>query len=104
MKADIYLLTISGANVAPIETVASIDPATVTEIPAAKNKTSPPWWVQIIQCIVVAVLATFSYLLISRYILQSVQVVGASMSPTLQDSDRYFLNRWVYDLREPRRG
>jgi len=104
MNADIYLLTINRANVTSIETVTSGDLETVTETPAPKNKTSPPWWKQIIQCLVVAVLATFSYFLISRYILQSVQVVGASMSPTLQDADRYFLNRWVYDLREPRRG
>jgi signal peptidase I len=65
---------------------------------------STSWLQQIFQCVVVAVLATMSYFLISRYILQSVQVVGASMSPTLHDSDRYFLNRWIYDLRSPRRG
>jgi signal peptidase I len=72
--------------------------------PGSTTNPSPSWPKQIAQCIVVAILATFSYLLISRYILQSVQVVGASMSPTLQDSDRYFLNRWIYELREPRRG
>ena len=83
--------------------------AAAPEIPAGKtakgtNNPSPSWPKQIAQCIVVAVLATFSYLLISRYILQSVEVVGASMSPTLHDTDRYFLNRWVYGIREPRRG
>ena len=59
---------------------------------------------QLAQCVLVAVLATASYFLISRYILQSVQVAGASMWPTLHDADQYFLNRWVYDLRAPRRG
>ena len=59
---------------------------------------------QLVQCVLVAALATASYFLISRYILQSVQVAGASMWPTLHDSDQYFLNRWVYDLRAPRRG
>jgi signal peptidase I len=59
---------------------------------------------QLVQCFLVAALATASYFLISRYILQSVQVAGASMWPTLQDSDQYFLNRWIYDLRAPRRG
>jgi signal peptidase I len=87
MNAD--SLTINGAGIAPQKT------------PTNKN---PSWSKQIAQCIVVAVLATFSYFLISRYILQSVQVVGASMSPTLQDTDRYFLNRWIYNLRQPRRG
>jgi signal peptidase I len=59
---------------------------------------------QIFHCVAVAILATASYFLISRYVVQSVQVVGASMWPTLHDTDRYFLNRWVYDLRAPRRG
>ena len=52
----------------------------------------------------VAALATASYFFITRYVLQSVQVMGTSMLPTLHDSDQYFLNRWVYDFRAPRRG
>jgi signal peptidase I len=87
MNAD--SLTINGAGVAPQQT---------------PTNTNPSWSKQLAQCLLIAVLATFSYFLISRYILQSVQVVGASMSPTLHDADRYFLNRWVYNLRAPRRG
>ena len=87
MNAD--SLTINGAGVTTPQTSANANPS---------------WPKQIRQCILVAVLAIFSYFLISRYILQSVQVVGASMSPTLQDTDRYFLNRWIYNLRQPRRG
>jgi signal peptidase I len=87
MNAD--SLTINEAGVTPPQTPA---------------KTNPSWLKQIRQCMLVAVLATLSYFLISRYILQSVEVVGASMSPTLHDADRYFLNRWVYNLRGPRRG
>jgi signal peptidase I len=59
---------------------------------------------QIAQCVMIAALATGSYFFISHNIVQSVQVVGASMSPTLHDTDRYFLNRWIYELRPPRRG
>ena len=59
---------------------------------------------QIYQCLAIGALAVASYFFISRYVLQSVQVSGVSMSPTLHDSDRYFLNRWVYDFRAPRRG
>ena len=70
----------------------------------ARPQRQTSWLQQIFQCFIVAVLATVSYFLISRYVLQSVQVVGASMSPTLHDADRYFLNRWIYDLRSPRRG
>lgn len=59
---------------------------------------------QIYQCLAIGALAVASYFLISHYVLQSVQVAGASMVPTLHDSDRYFLNRWIYHFRAPRRG
>jgi signal peptidase I len=45
-----------------------------------------------------------SYLVISHFVLQSVQVVGESMVPTLQDSQHYLLNRWLYLLRPPKRS
>jgi signal peptidase I len=78
--------------------------AAVGENPTGQNQPKPTWFKQLGQCALIAVLATLSYFFISRYILQSVQVCGASMSPTLHDSDQYFLNRWVYDFRAPRRG
>jgi signal peptidase I len=59
---------------------------------------------QIFQCVVLAALALASYLVISHFVLQSVQVVGASMLPTLHNADHYFLNRWVYYVRAPQRG
>lgn len=52
----------------------------------------------------IAALAVASYFLISHFVLQSVEVSGASMVPTLHDSDRYLLNRLVYDFRAPHRG
>jgi signal peptidase I len=78
--------------------------ATPGETPSRGNNPSPSWLKQFGQCVMVAVLATLSYFFISRYVLQSVQVQGTSMIPTLHDSDQYFLNRWVYDFRGPRRG
>jgi signal peptidase I len=63
-----------------------------------------PFFLQIVQCIIVAALAIGCYLFFSHYVLQSVQVEGSSMSPTLHDTDRYFLNRLVYDFRAPHRG
>jgi signal peptidase I len=56
------------------------------------------------RCLAVAAVALASYLLISRFFLQTVQVVGQSMVPTLQDSRRYLLNRWIYYVRAPRRA
>ena len=55
------------------------------------------------QCLAIAVLAAASYFVISRFLVQSVKVVGRSMVPTLQDSQYYLLNRWVYHLHAPRR-
>jgi len=56
------------------------------------------------QWLALAAVAVLSYFLISRFFLQSVQVVGQSMVPTLQDSRRYLLNRWIYYVRAPRRA
>ncbi len=53
------------------------------------------------QCLVVAAAAYGCFQFSSRYIFQTVQVDGNSMSPTLADTDRYLLNRWVYHVREP---
>ena len=49
-----------------------------------------------------AAFVILSYLFISHYLFQFVQVVGLSMYPTLHDSDHYFLNRWIYHTHEPK--
>jgi len=56
------------------------------------------------QCAGVALLAYASYFAISHFFLQSVEVVGTSMSPTLQPASVCFLNRFVYLVREPERS
>jgi signal peptidase I len=58
---------------------------------------------QIFQCIAAVALGLASYYLISNYFVQSVQVVGSSMTPTLHDSEFYLLNRWIYHFRQPHR-
>jgi signal peptidase I len=55
------------------------------------------------QWVAILVLAAACYFFISHFFLQSVRVVGISMVPTLQDSQRYLLNRWVLFLRAPHR-
>jgi signal peptidase I len=57
---------------------------------------------QIFSCLVIAAVAYGTFEFVSHYVLQSVQVVGASMSPTLHDSERYVLNRFIYHVRDPR--
>jgi signal peptidase I len=59
---------------------------------------------QLGRCLGVAAMAVAAYFLISRYLVQTVEVVGVSMRPTLEESHRYLLNRWIYLVRPPRRG
>jgi signal peptidase I len=49
-------------------------------------------------------LAFACYYFISHYLLQSVRIVGSSMSPALHDSESYLLNRWIYHVRSPRQA
>jgi signal peptidase I len=73
-------------------------------LPLARDARTPAGSIlrQTFQCLVVVVLAAASYFVISRFFLQSVKVVGRSMVPTLSDSQRYLLNRWVYRVHPPR--
>jgi signal peptidase I len=49
-------------------------------------------------------LSVASYFLISRYVLMSIEIQGASMSPTLFNGERYILFRCPYLWRSPRQG
>jgi signal peptidase I len=74
-------------------------------LPLARKARRLICWIlrQTVQCLVVVVLATAGYFVISHFVLQSVRVVGRSMVPTLYDSQHYFLNRWIYRIHPPRR-
>ena len=82
-----------------------VNPSENRTLPARTNaETRAPSFIQqVCQCVAVAGLGLVSYLIISHFVLQSVQVVGESMVPTLFDSQQYLLNRWVYHFRAPRR-
>lgn len=56
---------------------------------------------QLFACLLIAAAAYGSFQFATHYLLQSVQVVGVSMAPTLHDSGRYVLNRWIYHVRDP---
>jgi signal peptidase I len=63
------------------------------------------WFVR--HLIVLACVAAFSlpaYFLASRFVVTAVVVQGRSMTPTLNDGERYFLNRWRYLFVAPDRG
>jgi signal peptidase I len=69
-----------------------------------RSRMSWPWFFR--HCCSFALILTLSagsYLLISRYVIQSVEVVGDSMYPTLFDSGHYWLERYSYLISKPRR-
>jgi signal peptidase I len=58
---------------------------------------------QLCQCAIVVGLALASYVFVSHCFVQSVEVVGKSMQPTLHDTDYCLLNRSAYYFRPPER-
>src|SRR5579863_1143328 len=59
---------------------------------------------QAIVMALVAALSTGCYYVISHFFVQSVQVVGVSMVPTLAENNHYLLNRWAFHSRDPKVG
>jgi signal peptidase I len=71
---------------------------------ACRSRMSWPWFFR--HCCNFAVLITLSalsFFLISRFVIQSVQVVGDSMYPTLINSGHYWLDRYSYLISQPQR-
>ena len=52
----------------------------------------------------IVALSLLGYYLISHFVVTLVEVQGRSMTPTLQDGDRFFLNRLAFYFRPPARG
>ena len=52
---------------------------------------------------IIALLSIGCYFAISHYFVETVQVVGQSMAPTLKESNHYLLNRWAFHNHEPGR-
>jgi signal peptidase I len=81
------------------------DPATPPALVPLKLK-SPraPQYRQVPLLIFVLLLSIASYFVITRYVLMSIEIQGASMSPTLFSGERYILFRCPYLWRSPRQG
>ncbi len=66
----------------------------------------PALWRSVLkQAATVLLMVVFGYAVFqfaTHFVIQSVQVIGASMTPTLHDSGRYVLNRWIYHVRDPK--
>ena len=50
------------------------------------------------------VFSILSYQFVTHYIMTAVVVEGRSMAPTLEEGDRFILDRWSYHYRNPQRG
>ena len=50
------------------------------------------------------VLCIVSYQIVTRYVMTAVVIEGLSMAPTLEQGDRFILDRWSYHYRNPERG
>ena len=61
-------------------------------------------WQQLWVWLLITFLVALTYGFIHRYVITSVIVQGRSMTPTLQDGERYLLDRWTYNYRRPERG
>jgi signal peptidase I len=73
--------------------------------PLASENRRPFWlWRHLLVLACVAAFSLPAYFLASRYIVTAVVIQGRSMTPTLKDGDRYYLNRWRYLFLKPNRG
>ncbi len=54
--------------------------------------------------LVIAMLSLACYYSVSRCLVQTIEVVGESMVPTLHPGNHYILNRWAYHNAAPARG
>ncbi|HTL58841.1 MAG TPA: signal peptidase I [Candidatus Limnocylindrales bacterium] len=62
------------------------------------------WLQKFAQALAIVCLSIVCYFLISHFVVQSVRVVGESMHPTLENSQQYLLNHWVFYFRHPHRS
>jgi signal peptidase I len=80
-------------------------PAIPSYGPAVKPLERRSWiWRHLLVLACVAAFSFPAYFLASRYVVTAVVIQGKSMTPTLKDGDRYYLNRWRYRLVKPTRG
>ena len=72
-------------------------------VPRTPTNQNLLWLQKFAQALGILCLSVVCYFLISHFIVQSVRVVGESMHPTLENSQQYLLNHWVFYFRQPHR-
>lgn len=99
---------ISFLNLQMVSVPAKPAPAPAVNVPAFEKK-EPRFTIkgviwQILVLLLVAALSVGCYWLISNYLVQTIEVVGESMVPTLNQGGHYILNRTAYRESAPHRG
>ena len=93
------------STVKPEERHARLHGPPVSPVEArAPAKSYEPMLRQVCLSAWVALFSILGYYLISRYVITAVEIQGRSMAPTLQEGERYFLNRLAYYWQSPARG
>jgi signal peptidase I len=72
--------------------------------PCTQPQRSRPHLKQLCMVVSMILLSLLGYFAISRFVITAVEIQGRSMTPTLQDGERYFLNRLAYYWKAPARG
>src|SRR4051812_10450634 len=91
----------------PAETCETAKLQMQTPVPPVQTGDKPlvpiasSWEKQFSVWFLIAFLSLASYCVISRFCVSTVQVSGRSMVPTLQDGERYLLNRLSFLYRDP---
>lgn len=65
------------------------------------QKPRRPWWLEVLQTVAVALVLAF---LVRTFVLESYQVQGHSMLPTLTTGDRVLVDKLLYRIEGPRTG
>lgn len=84
--------------------LAPINRRLAREIVRRTEKPAPTLAQHLLVALLLIVSMLGSYHLVSRYVIAAVVIKGRSMMPTLNDGERYLLNRWVLNFRSPQPG
>lgn len=89
-----------------VEATLDLKPEEILAAPPAPPPARAPWWrsllKQLLNGALILGLAYGTFQFVTHYLLQVIEVVGVSMAPTLHDSQRYVMNRWIFHFRAPR--
>lgn len=100
-------LRLTGEKASVVTPSIGPSPASTLETRDTARPAQPPRHGLLRHALVLLCVVAFSlptYFLVSRFVVTAVVIQGRSMTPTLNDGERYYLNRWRYLFLPPNRG